>query len=349
MKRLFESIVQALPLRSSSLILSASMILTSARSQDLSKLYETLNPSVVVIHTLQVEPSPFGEDHKKGLGSGVLVDEEGLILTASHVVHTANAIIVEFLDGQKIEAEVVTTAPSADIALIKLMRKPLNPTVAKMGNSDLVKIGEQVFVIGAPLGLVHSLSSGHISGRHQRELIVGGSSKMEFLQTDAAINQGNSGGPMFNLSGEVIGIVSFILSKDGSYSGLGFAASMNMTQEILMKGTPFWSGFEGIYLSKETAQIFNVPQQSGILVQRVVSDSPADRIGLKGGKYKATIAGKEVWIGGDIILEIQGTSCDTPHNFDLIKDEIENLVPEVPFVIMVLRGGQIIELKAPEV
>jgi len=205
-------------------------------------------------------------------------------------------------------------------------------------------IGEQVLVIGAPFGLEYSLSIGHISGRHTKPLVAGGASELEFFQTDAAINQGNSGGPMFNMKGEVIGIVSFILSNDGNFSGLSFAASINMAKQILLQNPSIWSGFEGLYLNSEIAGVFNVPQPYGILVQRVVEGSMADRIGLRAGKYKAVIGGQDVWIGGDIILEIQGTSCEAPHSFDKIKIDLETLGKDAPFSMKVLRAGKIIDL-----
>ena len=313
-------------------------------SQDLSNLFEKLSPSVVVIKTLEGEGSLYDREVRQGLGSGVIL-EDGLVLTASHVVHKANLIKVITQTGEEISAEVVTSVPAADLALLKLKRLPANFTATVLGNSDEVKVGQEILVIGAPLGLGYSLSSGHISGRHVRPLLAGGAAQLELLQTDAAINQGNSGGPMFDMNGKVIGIISFILSNDGTFSGLGFAVSSNTVKEILLESPSIWSGFEGLYLDEETAAIFNVPQRSGILVQRVVKGSLVDQMGLRSGKYKAKIAGRDIWIGGDVILEIQGTSCEAPHSFSKIKKELQLRDPEQAFTMRILRAGEIIELE----
>lgn len=306
-------------------------------------MYKKLSPSVVTLFTTEVVVSSGGIRTREALGSGVLIDKEGLIITAAHVVHTADNIMVSFSNGQTIAAEVISSVTSADVALLKLKEKPLNAVVAGFGNSDEVMIGEQTLIIGAPFGLERSLSIGHISGRMTRNTVSGGE-LMEFLQTDAAINHGNSGGPMFNNKGELIGIVSFILSEGGGFDGIGFAAAINPTKKMLLENPPFWTGFEGIFLTNELAKVFNVPQKSGVLVQRVVSNSLADDAGLRAGKFKATFFGREIWVGGDIILSIQGTSCESPHNFTNIKAEINNLRPGQSFIITVLREGKTIDL-----
>jgi len=150
-----------------------------------------------------------------------------------------------------------------------------------MGSSDAVKIGSVSLVIGAPLGVEHSLSIGHISGKATRPTVAGGT-PLRLIQTDAAINPGNSGGPLFSDQGEVIGIVSHILSKGGGSDGIGFAIAIDEAKTILLEGTPFWTGFEGQAIPPQIAKIFNVSQASGILVERVLSGSLADKAGLKG-------------------------------------------------------------------
>ena len=315
----------------------------SLKAQDFKGLYRQLNPSVVTILTLETIISDKGTSQGGGLGSGVLIDKEGLIFTAAHVVQSAEKIMVKTYDDQLVEAEVISSNPSADVALIKLMTPVKNIPVAKLGDSEKTEIGEQVLVIGAPYGLEHSLSIGYISGRQNRGVVFGGT-QMEFFQTDAAINQGNSGGPMFNKKGEVIGIVSSILSQSGGFDGIGFVAAINPTKSILLEGSPFWTGFEGIMLTNKIAEVFNIPAKGGLLVQRVVSNSIADRAGLKGGFVKATILGQEIWVGGDIILNIQGTACDAPHNFDNIKEQLETLHPTVPISMDILRAGKLEKL-----
>jgi len=307
-------------------------------------MYKKLDPSVVTIYTVETVVSNGIVAQSEALGSGVFFDKSGLILTAAHVVQSAEIIAVKTYDGQVIQAEVVSSFSSADVALIKLLSLPKNIPAAKLGDSDALLIGEQVLVIGAPHGLEHSLSVGHVSGKQKKGMILSGE-LMEFIQTDAAINQGNSGGPIFNSKGEVVGIVSSILTQSGGFEGIGFAASINPTKRILLEGSPFWTGFEGFFLQDKIAATFNIPSGSGMLIERVVSNSFAAKAGLKGGVFKANIFGRELWLGGDIIVSILNTNCSSPHDFEDIKTKIEKLNKGEPIVMEILRAGKIIQLK----
>lgn len=315
-----------------------------AQTYDFSKLYESLSPAVVTILTKELKVTNGQSSAIEGLGSGVMISDE-LILTATHVINTANSITIKFKDGEQMHADVITAITSADVALLKLRTAKDNNVVAKLGRSGSIKVGEPVFVIGAPFGIEHTLSVGHLSGRLNRGLMAAGQ-PVEFLQTDTAINQGNSGGPMFNAKGEVIGIVSFILSKSGGFNGIGFATAIDVVKESILEGPAFWTGFEGVMLSYKMAGALNVPQGTGMLVQHVAKGSVADKAGLKGGDTLARIEGNPVWIGGDIVMEIQGTICDGPHNFKAIKDQIAGLKLGEAFVIKVLRSGKVVELIA---
>jgi len=320
-----------------------SLAASPAFAQDFSHLYTQLNPSVVTILTREVVGSDQGIGEQESLGSGVLIDVKGLVMTAAHVVNTADAILVKMANGEYIPGEVVSSVPAADVALVKVARPAKNPVVAALGNSDSVKTGEQVFIIGAPFGLEHSLTTGHVSGKVTKEMIAGGQ-MIQFIQTDAAINTGNSGGPIFNMKGEVIGIVSHILSRSGGYDGIGFAVAINPARGILLEAPPFWTGFEGMYLNKEAARIFNIAQPGAVLVQRVVEGSLAGKAGLHGGTLKATILGKEFWVGGDVILSIENITCTNPHNFAAMRTAVQKLQPGQTIVMRILRGGQVMEL-----
>ncbi len=311
--------------------------------QDYSELYEKLYPSVVTILTAETTFTDGEAAQGGGLGTGVLVDAKGLVMTAAHVVASAEAIVVKAHDGKLYEAEVISSVSAADVALIKLKEVPKNIPVAKLGDSDAVKIGSQVLVIGAPFGLEYSLSIGHVSGKQKRGAIIAGE-MMEFLQTDASINTGNSGGPIYNSKGEVIGIVSSILTKSGGFEGVGFAASINPTKKILLESSPFWTGFEGLFLEEHMARIFNVPAKGGVLVQRVVSGSVADLAGLRGGWLKANIQGNEVWVGGDVVMSVEHTACDTPHNFETARAHVCGKPLGDIVHLTVLRAGKKIEL-----
>jgi S1-C subfamily serine protease len=316
----------------------------TANAQDVSMLFEQLDPSVVTIQVKEYKVKNQQITSLAGLGSGVIISADGLILTAAHVVSFANEVLVKLKDETTIQADVLISSLTADIALLKLRTIPAQLTPVVMGNSDLTKIGQEIILIGAPLGFEHSLSVGHVSKKFKKNILTNGENA-GFIQTDASINQGNSGGPMFNLDGELIGIVSFILSKSGGFEGLGFAADINSIKKTLLDMKAFWTGFEGIFLNEAMAGIFNVPQKSGVLVQHVTPDSFASKIGLKPGLLQAEIFGQKLWIGGDIILSIQGLSCNEPHDLGTIKAQIETLIEGDKVLIEVLRKGKKVTLE----
>jgi len=314
-------------------------------SQDLSSLFEILDPSVVTIEVVEYKIKDQRVTKNGGIGSGVIVDKEGFIITAAHVVESANEISVKLLNGTSFKADVVSSSTAADVALLKLRTAPPSLKPVNIGKSGNSKIGEQVFVIGTPLGLEHSLSVGHISRKMSKNIISNGE-MAGFIQTDASINQGNSGGPMFNMKGELIGIVSYILSNSGGFEGLGFAVDIDTTRKVLFDVNSFWTGFDGIFLNEDMAGIFNTPQPAGVLVQRVTPGSFAANIGLKPGVIQGKILDQNIWLGGDIILSIQGISCDAPHDLGNIKTQIENLKPGEQVLIEVLRKGKVSVLEA---
>ena len=166
---------------------------------------------------------------------------------------------------------------------------------------------------------------------------------IEFLQTDASINTGNSGGPMFNTRGEVIGIVSFILSKSGGFDGVGFATSSNSARDALLSSSGILAGFEGVMIDAHIAKALNLPKR-GFLVQRVNSESAVGQAGLTAGYIPAEIAGHSMLLGGDLIMEIIGVVCEEPHDFELIKDSLTKLDGEETYSIKVYRQGEIVDL-----
>lgn len=147
---------------------------------------------------------------------------------------------------------------------------------------------------------------------------------------------------MFNMAGEVVGVVSYILSQSGGFEGLGFAVTSNVAQQLLVNSKGFWSGIDGMVLSDEWRRIFNIPQPTGLLVQRIADNSPAQRIGLIGGSYRATIAGTELLVGGDIILSVGGIPVTADGNNELrISDYLSSLRTGTKVTMKVLRAGEI--------
>ncbi len=319
-----------------------------AKSQDLTELYKKVNPSVVVILTEQKEIISSGKATKTvtagGLGSGFMISEKQII-TAAHVVQVAEKVSVEFTDGEIIPAKVISAYGNADVALLELIWAKKNVVTVKLGDSDQVKIGEKVFVVGAPYGLGHSLSSGYVSGIIKSKKDKNPFTNSEYIQTDAAINTGNSGGPMFNMKGEVIGVVSNILTESGGFQGIGFASSSNITRELLFEKKIMWSGTDTYVLTGKMARIFNLPQESGLLVQRVVKVSPFGVLGIQDGDTQLTINDENIVVGGDIILSINGVKFElTDESLLKTSKMIEQSVANDPIELIVLRGGKIVTL-----
>ncbi len=330
------------------LVLTASILLMAqlSQAQDLADLFENNKHSVVTIYTAEEENLGTGDPRtftsNMGLGSGILI-RDNMVLTAAHVVANAETIMVEFFDGEKIEAETYRISRIADVAVIKLKSIPSSARVAVIGNSDETRIGEDIFVIGAPMGLPYSLSRGVISGRHTENKITSDGNMLEFFQTDAAINTGNSGGPMFNYKGEVIGIVSSILTRSGGFEGIGFAATSEVAKSLLTSRSSKYFGIEALILSYEYARILNVPQESGWLIQHVVKGSPAGSIGLKGGFRKVTLSGEEILLGGDIILAVDDIIISNEESVFKLLDHLDSVESAATHKIKVLRAGQIME------
>jgi len=320
-----------------------------SHAEEIGEIYQRVKASVVVVITEQQEVDRVasrGLVSIGGLGSGVLVSRDGKVLTAAHVVQTAETILVQMLSGETIPARVIASEPAADVALLQLETTPAVAQVAPIGDSDRVDVGDQIFVVGAPLGNSHSLTVGHISARRMEDdEVYGGMLSTEMFQTDAAINEGNSGGPMFNLEGEVIGIVSYILSHGGGFEGLGFVITSNMARELLLDQRSMWSGLQGYLLRDDLAKLFNIPQEAGLLVQHVAKNSPAWNLGLRGGNIRAVIGDVELVLGGDVILETQGLSVGDPKTDIEIRARLRALEPGEPLRLKVLRNGKLIEME----
>ena len=309
---------------------------------------ESVSPSVVVITVTQksnaeeteafqryfrfMPPEMFeGEmQPRQGMGSGIIVRDEGYILTNSHVVDKADKIRVRLSDGREFDAEVRGTYPTADIAVIKLKEKVDKLTVAKLADSDKVRVGEFAIAIGAPFELDYSVTFGHVSAKGRGNL-TGGPELQDFIQTDASINFGNSGGPLVNLDGEVIGINSMIR---GVGTGIGFAIPSNVAHEIgdhiITNGkfTPSWLGIgmaqqQQMHAFKEA----NDGTVDGVLVQSIRPDGPASRSKLE---------------PGDIITKVDGRSVTSGQQ---LKAEVARKTPGKETTLEVVRDGKTVKVK----
>lgn len=317
-------------------------------AQQLRDSFRRVKSSVVVIHADDPKPSDSsrpGEVADSGLGSGVLISADGKILTAAHVVAGETRLLIEFANNEWVPATVLGSSAMADVALLQCDRVPKGAVAAKLGDSDKVDTGDDIFIVGAPYGLSYTLTVGRISARRPDHSRSGMMSSVEFLQTDATINPGNSGSPVFNKSEEVIGIVSSILSESGDFQGVGFAATVNSARTRLLDGNGKQPNLEGLFVVGTLARALNIPQAAGFLVTTVSKGSLAERLGMKGGELAAVIDNQEVLLGGDIILEIDGTIVDgNRETFRKVLARIGNSESRAAIRCKVLRGGRVVEL-----
>ncbi len=322
---------------------------STASAQDLRDLFRQVKSSVVTVRTIEREITTQSKNEfvsVPGIGSGVLISQDGKVMTAAHVVQAADRIVVEFTEGKEIPAHVIASVVSADVALLQLDWVPADAVIATFGDSTKSEIGDQVFVIGAPWGLSHTLTVGHLSSLHTNKKLTGGLRAIEMWQADAAVNKGNSGGPMFNMKGEIIGIVCNLFSQSGGFEGVGFAVTSNLARRLLLEQNTYWSGLEGVVISGNTARIFNVPQEAGLMVQSVAEKSPAERLGLRGGRVHATFGNTSLLVGGDIILSVADYKISGEDDFDKLHARLSSLQAGSKLVVRVLRGGKIVDLSA---
>ncbi|MBX7145414.1 MAG: DegQ family serine endoprotease [Oligoflexia bacterium] len=265
-----------------------------------------------------------GAPAQQGLGTGVIIDDAGHILTNNHVVGEADDISVRLQDGRTFKAQVIGKDSRTDLAVIKIKATGLTP--AKLGESDNLKIGEWVVAAGNPFGLDNTITAGIVSAKGRA--IMGGNQYEDFIQTDAAINPGNSGGPLVNLDGEVVGINTAIFSRSGGYMGIGFAIPISMArnvmQSLIAKGKVVrgWLGVGIQNLSEDLAKSFKHSSTEGALVGQVQEDGPAVKAGVK---------------QGDIIVELNGEKI---RNSNQLRNLVATLTPGTTANLKLIRDGK---------
>ena len=283
-------------------------LLSKNPGMSLADLFAKSDEGVVQVIVRKLNDTSNGRD----LGSGIVYDLNGHIITNNHVVKDAGKITVMFHEGYSYTATVVGTDPFADLAVIKVNADSSVLHPLSLGDSSKLRIGEPVAAIGSPFGLGGSITSGIISqvGRLLSTPDTASFSIPNVIQTDAAINPGNSGGPLLNMQGQVIGINTAIQSDTGVFSGIGFAIPSNTIKKIvpaLIKDGHFkhvWIGISGISIDPDLASILGLPVSDGFMIETVVKESPAGRAGLHGYNNTKTIDGTKYRVGGDIIVGI---------------------------------------------
>ena len=278
--------------------------------------------------------APERQQVQRSLGSGVIVDPSGIVLTNAHVVERATEIEVSTADGKKHKAKLAGVDKKTDLAVLKLQGGGPYPA-ANLGDSDAVKVGDWVLAIGSPFGLQKTVTAGIISAKGRS---IGQGPFDDFLQTDAAINPGNSGGPLVNMSGEVVGINSAILSRTGGNVGIGFSIPVNMAKriytELAAKGkvTRGWLGVSIQPLTPELAKSFGLKEPNGVLISDVMQQSPAATAGIA---------------SGDVIIEFDKKKVDSPQE---LQKAVAATAPgrAVPLKVWREKAEKMLEIKIGE-
>jgi len=265
------------------------------------------------------------ERNQRSLGSGVIVDTEGVILTNNHVVEDADEIAVTLSDEREYDAEIVGTDPASDLAVIKLTDPPKDLEALPFGDSASLRLGEAVLAIGNPFGVGQTVTLGIVSAKGRTNVRI--VDYADFIQTDAAINPGNSGGALVNMRGELIGINTAILSRSGGYQGIGFAIPSNMVSTLmgdLLDDGKVSRGFLGVFiqdLSSQLAEAMGVdPNTKGVVVSDVMEDGPADKAGIVAGDVILTVDGTPVDSAARLRLVIAGKGGDKGVKITLLRD-----------------------------
>jgi len=279
-------------------------------------IFDRVSPAVVFIYATSINPYRATDRIEHIIGSGFIIDPSGLILTNSHVAFGRQAITVALGDGTILPAQLVGADPIFDVAVLRV-QPPTSSTLptAALGDSDRVHVGGEAIAIGNPLGLDQTLTRGTISAINRVLPATLFSSQEPLIQIDTPINSGNSGGPLINQCGEVIGITTAMVSEAHN---IGFAIPINLVKALLpslvSQGHIIrpWLGFHGQLIDGEMQKIFRAPLVPGFLVEVVEPGSPAEKAGLKGGALEITIAGQEFLLGGDIITKVNGVAVTSP-------------------------------------
>jgi serine protease Do len=295
----------------------------------------------------------------KGLGSGMILDPEGHILTNYHVAGEASKMEVGLADGTKHIARLVGGDPKTDLAVIKISRKERLPHVT-FGDSDKVQVGEWVVAIGAPRALEKTVTQGIISAMHRRGM-TDPSGYQDFLQTDAAINPGNSGGPLLNLRGQVVGVNAAIATQSGGFEGIGFTIPSNMAQYVAKaliahgKVERGWLGVTIQDLTPELAKRVHAESLKGALVADVVRGGPAEKAGIKKDDLIIVYRGREITATDDLRNAVAETSVGTEAKLTVVRNgrkqelavKIENLETSVRFLSAAVKERLGVEVRPP--
>jgi S1-C subfamily serine protease len=275
-------------------------------TEPLTVVFERVSPSVVSIQAMKINKAKPQRRFETVVGSGVIIEKDGQILTNAHVVDGAASLMVTLDSGNRVSARILGLDPVLDLALLRVDSAAPLP-VARLGDSSGVRVGDEVVAIGNPLGLDQTMTRGIVSALNR---LLPGISDEPMIQTDAPINPGNSGGPLVDRCSNVVGI-NTLISEDAQ--SIGFAVPVSAAKTILRdlrevgRVVRPWLGMQGRAVDNRLGAVVRMPVTPGYLVEVVYDGSPADRAGVRGGNLSVAVQGEEYLLGGDILTQINGT------------------------------------------
>jgi S1-C subfamily serine protease len=306
------------------------------------EIYKAAKDSVAYITSTVYQQTFFFEMvPTRALGSGFLISDDGRILTNNHVISGSSKIEVRFSDASRYTAKVLVADRADDLAVIQIEPKKKLPYL-KLGDSDALQVGQKVLAIGNPFGFSGTLTTGVVSSL-AREIRSENSTLEGLIQTDAAINEGNSGGPLLDSQGTVIGINTAILAPSGGNIGIGFAMPINRAKAMLVDfragksfGRPRF-GASTVYVAGDLATELKLPASGGLLIQEIGRGSAAEMAGLRGYRDVVLVGNERLGIGGDLITAVDGKAITEP---DALARAIARKRPNDTITIKVFRGGR---------
>ena len=329
---------------------------SSRHALTVNQIYRRAAPGVVqvtatqVVNTPSVDPffgTPFPQTQQaKALGSGFVIDKAGHIVTNYHVVEGARAVEVSFSNNESLKARIVGVDPSTDIAVLKVDAHSRALTPLPLGNSDLVRVGDSVVAIGNPFGYDRTVTTGIVSALQRVIQAPNDYSIDHVIQTDAALNKGNSGGPLLDARGDVIGVNSQIQTGSTASQGnvgVGFAVPINTVKNVAAqiirsgKAEHAFLGISAQPVTSSAAALFKLPMKYGLLVETVQPGSAAAKAGLRPGKQQAMVAGVSYPLGGDLIASVEGAPVSS---IDQLRDAIADKKPGDKVKLGVYRGDK---------
>jgi S1-C subfamily serine protease len=310
-------------------------------------IYKASSESVVKVTSTVYQRNFFFVEQAHDLGSGFIINPEGQILTNFHVISGSSEVEVTLPDQGRYKAQVLVRDRQDDLALIKIEPKRKLKAIS-LGDSDHLQVGQKVLAIGNPFGFEGTLTTGVVSSL-RRDIPTENNQMLEaMIQTDASINSGNSGGPLLDSQGNVIGINTAIYGPSGGSVGIGFASPINRAKSMLdgfRAGKSFGRarlGITTVFIGGDFAEALKLPRKGGLLIQRVVPRGPADSAGLRGANEEVRVGNERLGVGGDFVTEVDGKQVDEP---DAVTRAIARKRPGDTMDLTVFRGGHSMNIK----